>query len=319
MPMMLAKPKEENSEKRDHITVCICTYKRPKQLTRLLQAVCKQRTDGLVDYAIVVVDNDCTESAKALVRSLKASCPTSIGYYCEPEQNISLARNKAIEKSRGDFVAFIDDDEIPQEDWLLNLFKACKEFNADGVLGPVRPHFQAQPPKWIVKGKFFYRKSFATGLIMKDTRQMRTGNVLLRKTVINENEAAFDRRFGRTGGGDTEFFKRKIANGCSFVWCDEAIVYETVPAERLKRAYLLRSALRRGVCSAMLGPLGIFNVWKSLIAVALYTSALPMLLVTGHHLFMKVLIKDCDHISKLLAACGLVLVKERTEARSEGA
>ena len=312
IPKMLSKRKEDSGEKKDHITVCICTYKRPKLLLRLLLAVCQQRTGGLFDYSIVVVDNDGAESAKDMVLDLKERYPIDIGYYCEAEQNIALARNKAIEKSRGGLVAFIDDDEFPEENWLLNLYKTYKEFRADGVLGPVRPHFQVEPPKWIIKGKLFDRRTFTTGSIMKDLREMRTGNVLLCGNVINEKEPAFDRRFGKTGGEDTDFFKRKLANGYVFAWCDEAMVYETVPPERFKRAYFLKRALLRGVSTAKRGHLGIFNFGKSLIAVILYTSALPMLLIIGHHHFMKFLIKDCDHIGKLLAACGLELVKERT-------
>lgn len=316
---MLAEPKESTGDNRSHITVCICTYKRPQLLMRLLQAVDKQRTNGLLDLSIIVVDNDCAESAKALVRAFSERCSVSVAYYCEPAQSISLARNLAIEHSRGDFIAFVDDDEFPQDDWLLKLYKACEQFSADGVLGPVKPHFQTPPPTWVEKGKFFYRPSFATGSIIKDYRHTRTGNVLLRRTLFRENEPAFDPRFGRTGSEDKEFFKRKIAAGGLFVWCDEATVYETVPADRCKRAFMLRSAFVRGVAAARLGRLGLFHICKSLMAVALYTLALPMLIVTSHHRFMKILIKDCDHISKLLAACGFVLVKERTEVRSDGA
>ena len=36
------------------------------------------------------------------------------------KQNIALARNKAIENAKGDFIAFIDDDEFPLDQWLLN-------------------------------------------------------------------------------------------------------------------------------------------------------------------------------------------------------
>src|SRR2546427_10122577 len=122
---------EANCGKRDHITVCICTYKRPRLLLRLLEAICKQRTDGLVEYSIVVVDNDCAESAKAIVRILQERCPISTGYYCEPEQNISLASNKAIERLRGDFVAFIDDDVVHKYGWLLKLYSASMDFHAD--------------------------------------------------------------------------------------------------------------------------------------------------------------------------------------------
>ncbi|NIT60113.1 MAG: glycosyltransferase [Aliifodinibius sp.] len=305
------KRKEDNGKKSDHITVCICTYKRPKLLMHLLQAVCQQRTDGVFDYSTVVVDNDCAESVKDIVLGLKERGPIDIDYFCEVEQNISLARNKAIEKSRSDLVAFIDDDEFPEENWLLNLYNACKEFGADGVLGPVKPHFQVEPPEWIVKGKLFDRKTFATGSTMKDSKEMRTGNVLLCRNVINEKETAFDPRFGKTGGEDTDFFKRKLAQGYVFVWCDEAIVYETIPPERFTRAYFLRRALMRGVVNSRYTSFISFSTLKSLMAFVLYTSALPVFLLIGNQLFMRYLIKDCDHIGKLLALCGIKILKER--------
>ncbi|NIV70225.1 MAG: glycosyltransferase [Phycisphaerae bacterium] len=281
-------------------------------MQRLLQEVCNQKTEGLFDYSIVVVDNDDTKSAKNTVISLKESHQIGIHYFCETKQNISLARNKAIKEAQGDWIVFIDDDEFPEENWLFQLYITAKEFRADGVLGPVKPHFRVEPPEWIVKGKLLERRSFATGSIMKDVREMRSGNVLLSRKIINEKELPFDPRFGRTGGEDTDFFTRRLAMGCFFVWCDEAIVYETVPPERFKRAYLLKRALLRGISTAKRKRLDIFNLFKSLIAVLLYTSALPMLLMTSHHYFMRYLIKDCDHIGKLLAACGVELVKERS-------
>ena len=307
---MLAK-RGDNYNRRDHITICVCTYKRPTLLLRLLELATRQTTEGLLDYSIVVVDNDDAESAKGIVSHVRERSSIDIAYYCEPEQNISLARNKAIAKSSGKLLALIDDDEFPREDWLIQLYSAHKKFSADGVLGPVRPDFEAAPPRWIIKGKLFDRESFATGSIITDVRHMRTGNALLCKRVISENEAPFDRRFGKIGGEDTDFFERKVANGYVFVWCDEAIVYEAVPVERFKRVYLLKRALLRGVSQAQRERLGALNLCKSLIAVVLYTSALPMLLVIGHHHFMKVLIRNCDHVGKLLAACGLVVVRRR--------
>lgn len=41
-----------------HISVCICTFKRPSLLLRLLKELAGQETQGLFTYSIVVVDND---------------------------------------------------------------------------------------------------------------------------------------------------------------------------------------------------------------------------------------------------------------------
>jgi len=52
-----------------HITVCICTFKRPELLGQILESVAKQETNGLFTYSVVISDNDRAESARSgLVR-----------------------------------------------------------------------------------------------------------------------------------------------------------------------------------------------------------------------------------------------------------
>src|SRR3990170_6642495 len=121
------------SEKQ-HICLCICTYKRPELLRGLLSKLREQETEGHFEYSIVIVDNDSSESARQTVESSARQSKISIGYYVEPEQNIALARNKSLENATGDFIGIIDDDELPNKDWLVCLFKAYKAYNADGVL-----------------------------------------------------------------------------------------------------------------------------------------------------------------------------------------
>ena len=74
---------------------------------------------------------------------------------------------------------------------------------------------------------------------------------------------------------------------------------------------MLRRALLRGKVTLRSTSCNIFNIMKSVIAFPVYTLALPFIFFTGHHRFMKYLIKDCDHIGKLLAAFGLNIIKER--------
>jgi glycosyltransferase involved in cell wall biosynthesis len=257
-----------------------------------------------------VVDNDEAASSKSTVALCKEKSLIDIEYYHESEKNIALARNLAVEKAQGNFIAFIDDDEYPGADWLFKLFKACKEFHADGVLGPVKPYFETLPPKWIIKGKLWERETFKTGFILKDSRYTRTGNVLLDISIFNESKKnPFDPRFGKTCGEDTIFFDRMIKKCKLFIWCDEAPVFELVPPERNTRTYLLKRAMMRGYGSSIEATFFSLDTLKSFIAIVLYTTTLPFFLLIGYHLFMKYLIKICDHLGKLLGIFGLINVK----------
>ena len=291
-----------------HIGVCICTYKRPHFLKRLLEALADQDTDQAFTYSAVVVDNDALRSAEPVVSSFAATARFRVLYCVEPRQNIALARNKAIEAAQGDFIAFIDDDEFPKKDWLQTLFRACEKYGVDGVLGPVKRYFDEKPPKWIVKGNFYERTTYPTGHVI-NWREGRTGNVLLKKQVVAESSELFRAEFRQ--GEDQEFFSRMIAKGHVFIWCNEAVAFEVVPPIRWKRTFMLRRALLRGAMEPKTPTFGARDIVKSVIAVPAYAVVLPFVLALGHHRFMNTLISLCDHLGKLLAVVGINPVKEQ--------
>ena len=168
-----------------HISICICTYKRPEKLLRLLEGIKNQSTEELFTYSIIVVDNDHTETARVIIEEFKSENLMEIDYYVEPDQNIALARNRAVKHAAGEFLAFIDDDEFPvNNNWLLMLYKTCAHYGADGILGPVRPLYEKTPPEWIVRGGFFERPSHTTGTVL-DWNNTRTGNALVKSVIVD--------------------------------------------------------------------------------------------------------------------------------------
>jgi len=290
----------------NHIGVGICTYKRPDLLRRSLRELISQETGGLFTYSIVVVDNDRQRSAETIVSEFAASSPVPIAYCVEPVQNICLARNRAVDYAKGNFVAFIDDDEFPEKNWLLMLFKAVNTDDVAGVLGPVKSFFDEATPSWVVKCRFFDRPGHPTGFVI-DWSEGRTGNVILKRSLLVPGEPAFDPKFHR--GGDTDFFRRMIQKGNVFIWCDEAVVHEVVPPERWKRSFMLKRALLRGSITLKDPAFGIGSVVKSLIATVAYTIALPFAFLLGQHRFMDLLVRLCDHLGKILAFIGINPVK----------
>ncbi len=291
-----------------HISVCICTYKRPAWLKRLLRSVAEQEPSPQFTYSIVVADNDRLRSAEPAVKEFAASSAVHVTYCVEPEQNIALARNKAIENAQGDFIAFIDDDEFPAKDWLRILFETCESYGVDGVLGPVKRHFDDQPPKWVVKGAFYDRPVQPTGVAV-EWHQGRTGNLLFRKAILNADERPFRPEF--RAGEDQDFFRRMIERGHKFIWCDSAVAYEVVPPLRWKRTVMLRRALLRGATAVVHPTFGVRDIAKSVVAVPLYAVCLPFALLAGQHRFMSLLVRMFDHMGKLLALLRINPVSEQ--------
>ena len=284
-----------------HIDVCICTYKRQELLQRLLEALQTQETEARFTYSILVVDNDSLRSAESVVAMFSAA-GISIKYCVQEQQNIARTRNMAVTHAEGNFIAFIDDDEVPIPTWLLTLFKACESYRVDGVLGPVKPYFDQAPPAWVINAKLYERPTYPTGLVI-DSKKGRTGNVLLRRAIFLSDEVPFRPEF--RVGEDQDFFGRMIARGHVFIWCNEAIAYELVPPSRWNYKFLVKRALLRGASSFLHASSRRRRLVNSLFAVPLYIVLLPVALLFGYHRFIVLLISLFDHLGKILAALGL--------------
>ncbi|QHI99872.1 glycosyltransferase [Xylophilus rhododendri] len=225
------------------VSVCICTFKRPQLLDDLLRALHGQiGPDAGVEF--VVADNDPAHSAREVLAAWSQRLPLRVLHV--PVPNIASARNAVVGAARAPWLAFIDDDESPDADWLGQLRQAQARYQADVVFAPVVPRYVAGTPDWLRLGGFFDRPRFATGTPIT-TRDARTGNVLLRTELVRAlGDMPFDVAFGRTGAEDTVLFRTLLARGARFVWCDEATVQEEVPLARANTAWLLRRSYRLG-------------------------------------------------------------------------
>jgi len=275
-------------------------------LRQLLKELEGQANGGLFTYSVVVVDNDSGRSAESVTKEFASKSPVEVKYFVEPRQGIALARNKAIENAHGNFVALIDDDEFPADGWLLTLYQTCNEYQVAGVLGPVKPHFDDRAPRWVRKGGFYDRPVHPTGRVV-EWRGARSGNVLLRKEVFDGIEP-FKPEF--RSGEDQDFFRRMIQEGHVFIWSKEAVVYEEVPPSRWNRTLMLRRALLRGTATALHPSSSGTHVLKSIIAIPIYGIALPFALLLGQHRFMRLLVKMCDHVGKIMALIGINAIQD---------
>lgn len=290
-----------------HIAVCICTFKRPEMLKRLLTDLAGQRTDSAFTYSIVVADNDDLQSAAPVIEEMRRLLPVPIKYCAEPARGIARARNRVVTSAQGDFLAFIDDDEFPESDWLFHLFRTFQRYDVSGVLGPVRRFLEPGAPAWLRKSSLYDRPVNPTGLEVK-WRESRTGNVLIRSSIIAGEDMPFRPEF--IAGEDQDFFRRKIEMGHRFIWSSSAVVHELLPQSRWKRGYYVRKAMLQGGYAARQPDCGALAIAKSVIAVPLYTAALPLALLGGQHRFMTLLTKLSDHAGKLLSVMKINPIRE---------
>jgi glycosyltransferase involved in cell wall biosynthesis len=281
-------------------------------LAHTLEGAASQITESEFSFEIVVVDNDSQRSAEDIVSSFQKNKDLHIIYDCEPEQNISLARNRAVRNARGDFIAFIDDDEYPEANWLINLYHTLKKYNADGILGPVLPFYPQGTPLWLKKSGLCERSRKTTGSFIT-SKDMRIGNILIQRYVFEKNGMWFDPERGRTGGEDGEFLLRQISRGRRFVWCDEGVVFETVPEERWHLTFYIKKEFRIGTLNGERFRLRrrVRSGTKVFFLFIVYSFLLLFSFIAGKHVWVKVSAKLSYNMGFLLSQFGVSLLRYR--------
>lgn len=221
------------SAAREIVAICVATWQRPGLLAQCLAAIDRLALPGDYAFILIVADNDSGQSARAIVAEFSARARLATRYVCEPERGLASVRNRLLKAAlaeAADFICFIDDDEFPQPDWLAKHLGAIRQYQAEVVSGPVVPLYGDTPAAATpVKSK---RRTGQT------PPHVASNNVVFRSLLVTEQGLQFDRRYDFIGGEDHEFFERSARHGNRHIWVAEAVVFETVPAERQTWRYL---------------------------------------------------------------------------------
>ena len=295
------------------IAICVITYKRPESLRRLLEGINRLTftKNPPPKLKVIVVDNDSAGTTSQVLDRIKPNFKYEFIFEIEPQRGISYARNRAIScvPPDIDFVAFIDDDEVPEASWLDQLLTAQSKYGADVVSGPVLPYFPSETvATWVIKGKFFERPRYPTGY---QRYTAATNNVLVRREIFWIMDKFFDERFAITGGEDGHFFRRLHLAGYKIIWSDEALVYEWVYTSRNNIKWLLQRTYRANSSFSIVEQE--FNgsirnqfmiVIKASGKIILGILLLLPSLFLGKYMFVKALLNICSGAGKLSGLVG---------------
>jgi glycosyltransferase involved in cell wall biosynthesis len=103
-------------ENRPFVSVVIPTFNRARQVQDALKSVLAQTN---WEFEVIVVDDGSTDDTGEAIQRIMTSQPTGgtkIRYFFQSNQGSSVARNKGIDEARGEWIAFLDSDDI----WLPN-------------------------------------------------------------------------------------------------------------------------------------------------------------------------------------------------------
>jgi succinoglycan biosynthesis protein ExoM len=262
------------------VSVCVCTCRRPAWLAGLLDALAAQRVDFA--FEVVVVDNDPAASAAGLLAAAPQRWPRlALRSAHEGTPGVVMARNRSVALARAPWVAFVDDDELPDPGWLAALVSVQQRHAADAALGPVLPLLDDGVPAWLHRlHARSARRRWPSGTPVA-ANAGGCGNALVSSAWLRRRDGApFDARFNRSGGEDTDLFAWLLAQRARVVWCDEACAFERIGPERARVGYVLGRSWRSAslywrACFAS------WPRWRVALAVAGGVVAAPLLGLAG--------------------------------------
>jgi len=178
------------------VSICIATYRRPEGLSRLLDSLERLKLPIGIRIETIVVDNDSDASAASIALSRSGSIEP-LHYCVEPCRNIALARNQALSEASGEWILFIDDDEVADENWISEYLKLVEREPCDGAFGPVLPRFEVSGPGWIDIDTCFWDERLSTRaaermLIDADVSRQRRGQLVDKAAAAYILQGALD-------------------------------------------------------------------------------------------------------------------------------
>jgi glycosyltransferase involved in cell wall biosynthesis len=231
-------------------SVVICTRNRAASLGRTLQALARMTLPGPTE--VVVVDNGSTDETPTVVRDVAAAMPFVLRYVVEPRPGKSVALNRGVETATGEFVAFTDDDAIPDPSWLTSLDAGFERYECDWVFGPVKPHWESAEPTWYsreLNGLFALLDLGSQPKQVHDLSESFYGvNCAVRRRsllALGPYHEALGPTSGLGGGGeDSDMCLRAFMAHQTIWYVPNAVVEHVIAAERATRGFHRRRILK---------------------------------------------------------------------------
>ncbi|MBN9657086.1 MAG: glycosyltransferase family 2 protein [Acidobacteria bacterium] len=239
---------------RPQCSVLIPSHGAASQLRRVFAALAQQTWK---DFDVVLVDNNEAPRLSGLHNELY---PFSLHIVHEPVVCLSRARNVAVAHARGEHVAFLDDDTVPEQSWLAELYAGLHQYGASVAGGAIVLGIEGEPPSWFTCD---HRRLLAELLydgndlpVVHDAQYICGGNMIVSVKAFDA-VGGFLESFGRIGSvlrssEELEWCRRVQSAGMRVSFIASARVTHIIGPDRQTVRYFLKRAYWQGRSDALL-------------------------------------------------------------------
>ena len=232
-------------------TVAIPTYNGANRLPLVLEKLRSQINTENISWEVIIVDNNSSDNTSKIVQDYQSRFSefVSIRYLFEPQQGAAFARLKAIKEAKGTYIGFLDDDVLPDKNWIYAAYSFCQAHpQAGAVGGQIHGDFEVEPPPEYKRVyPFLSIREHGSKPRLFDPNKLNlptTASLVVSKKVWNESFPEHLTLSGRVGSSmvaseDYELLLYIHKNGWEIWYNPNMESYHKIPAHRLERGYLL--------------------------------------------------------------------------------
>lgn len=244
----------QNSMQKYNLSIIISTRNRCYLLKKCLDRLLGQKGCESIKYEIIIVDNKSTDKTKEVVE-LTTKQFKHIRYIFEKTLGLSIARNAGARYAQADIICFIDDDTLPDDYYIYEMYASFSKKMTVCVGGRIVAQWPNRyPPRWFhhafynVVGQTSYGSK---SRIMEKKEFPFGGNIAFKKEVFFKL-GGFNEGLGRKGnnficGEEIDLCSRLEKQGYGKYYSSKAIVHHIVGEHRTTKEYFRRSIFGKGV------------------------------------------------------------------------
>jgi GT2 family glycosyltransferase len=235
------------------VSVVISTCDRAESLSRTIRSLLRQQLPSGLDCEVIVVDNNSRDDTGTLLRALVGREQVALRCLFESRQGVSHGRNAGIRASLAPIVAFTDDDNEVDPEWVATIKRMLdRDPEVAAVGGKVLPEWPSAVPGWLDRRHWSPLAILDYGDLafyssVSDPRVLLTANLAVRRDVL-DRIGGFSPDFQRCQ--DHELLIRLWRAGGRVLYAPELVVRTRVARERLTKRYHRAWHTRHGFYSA---------------------------------------------------------------------
>ena len=240
------------------LSFIICTYNRDKYIYQCLDHLAQNKY--WQDWEIVLVDNNSTDKTAVECQRFIEKYPTiEYHYFLEKQQGLSFARNRGIKEANGEWLVFLDDDAIVEQDYVTTLLGHLQNYPNIGAFGgAIEPWFEEGEPNWYSKWAMGFVSAIDRGdkiHIFPENKFPIGANMGIRREVIDK-VGLFNTELGRIGnnllaGEEKDLFNRIREAGFQILYFPGIKVKHCIPVKRTTSDFVARLAYGIGVSECL--------------------------------------------------------------------